>query len=67
MMPTMTGLELTERIRAKPSLSRLPVILITTLNSDEDRRRGLEAGADAYLSKPEFDQTILLECLERLL
>jgi two-component system chemotaxis sensor kinase CheA len=67
MMPTMTGLELTQRIRANPSFSNLPIILITTLNSEEDRRRGLEAGADAYLSKPEFDQTILLNCLERLL
>jgi two-component system chemotaxis sensor kinase CheA len=67
MMPNMTGLELTQKIRASQSFSTLPVILITTLSSEDDRRRGLEAGADAYLSKPEFDQTILLECLERLL
>lgn len=67
MMPIMTGLELTQKIRASKSFASLPVILVTTLNSEDDRRRGLEVGADAYLSKPEFDQTILLECLERLL
>lgn len=67
MMPIMTGLELTQKIRASKAFADLPVILVTTLNSEEDRRKGLEAGADAYLSKPEFDQTVLLECLERLL
>lgn len=67
MMPIMTGLELTQKIRSSKSFATLPVILVTTLSSEEDRRRGLEAGADAYLSKPEFDQTVLLECLERLL
>lgn len=67
MMPNMTGLELTQKIRASQSFSTLPVILVTTLSSEDDRRRGLEAGADAYLTKPEFDQSVLLECLERLL
>lgn len=67
MMPRLTGLELLEKIRAHKTWSGLPVILITTLSGEEDRRRGLNAGANAYLSKPEFDQTVLLECLDRLL
>lgn len=67
MMPVMDGLELTRKIRSNKSFSSIPVVLVTSLSSEDDRRRGLDAGADAYLIKPEFDQTILLECLERLL
>ena len=37
------------------------------LASDEDKRRGLEAGANAYITKPAFDQKTLLDCLERLI
>ena len=67
VMPNMSGLVLTQKIRANSAFANTPVILVTSLSTEEDRRRGLEAGADAYLSKPEFDQTILLECLERLI
>ena len=67
LMPNMSGLVLTQKIRANPAFANTPVILVTSLSTDEDRRRGLEAGADAYLSKPEFDQSVLLECLERLI
>ncbi len=66
MMPNMSGLDLTERIRSKPSSHDLPVILVTSLSTEADRRRGLELGADAYISKPEFDQALLLDCLARL-
>ena len=44
----------------------LPVILVTTLASDADRKRGLEVGANAYLPKPAFDQRVLLDTLKRL-
>lgn len=66
-MPNMTGLTLTERIRAEPRYQELPVILVTSLASDEDKRRGLEAGANAYIPKPTFDQRVLLETLKRLI
>ena len=66
-MPNLTGLELTERIRSIPAFEDLPVILVSSLSSDEDRRRGLEAGADAYMTKPTFDQDALLDALRRLL
>lgn len=67
MMPNMNGLELTRRIRGDKKYASLPVILVTSLSSDDDRKKGLEAGADAYLAKPEFDQTVLLDCLKQLL
>ncbi|WP_461482114.1 hybrid sensor histidine kinase/response regulator [Porticoccus sp.] len=66
MMPNMTGLALTAKIRADSKHTELPIILVTSMASDEDRRRGLEAGANAYIAKPEFDQRVLLECLARL-
>ena len=67
MMPNMDGLSLTARIRAEPRYKDLPVILVTTLASDEDKRRGLDAGANAYIPKPSFDQRILLDTLKRLI
>lgn len=67
MMPNMTGLALTEKIRADKKYAELPIILVTSLASEEDQRRGLEAGANAYISKPSFDQRVLLDCLARLI
>lgn len=67
MMPNMNGLALTAHIRAEPRYKELPVILVTTLASDEDKRRGLDAGANAYLPKPSFDQRVLLDTLKRLI
>lgn len=67
MMPNMNGLALAEKIRANKKYAELPIILVTSLSSEEDQRRGLEAGANAYIAKPSFDQQVLLECLERLI
>lgn len=66
-MPNMTGLALTEKIRADRKYAELPIILVTALASEEDQRRGLEAGANAYIAKPSFDQQVLLECLAHLI
>jgi two-component system chemotaxis sensor kinase CheA len=66
-MPNMDGLELCRRIRASARFSRLPVVLVTTLGSDEDRARGVDAGADAYITKASFDQAALLDTIARLL
>ena len=65
-MPEMTGFELTEAIRAHPTLLALPVIVVTSRGEEEDRRRGIEAGADAYIVKRGFDQQVLLDTVERL-
>ena len=67
VMPNMDGLTLTARIRQEPRYKDLPVVLVTALSSDEDKRRGLEAGANAYIPKPSFDQRVLLETLKRLI
>lgn len=67
MMPNMSGLALTEKIRANKKYAELPIILVTSRASEEDQRRGLEAGANAYISKPSFDQRVLLDCLARLI
>jgi two-component system chemotaxis sensor kinase CheA len=65
-MPEMDGIELTEAIRADPQRSSLPVVIVTSHGSEEDRKRGLEAGADAYMAKRSFDQRALLETVEQL-
>lgn len=66
-MPNLDGLQLTQRIRQHREYNELPVVLVTTLASDEDRRRGAEAGANAYITKGSFNQEVLLETLERLI
>lgn len=65
-MPRMNGFDLTARIRADAALSELPVMLITALESREDRERGVDVGASAYMLKGDFDQERLLEVLRRL-
>ena len=67
VMPRMDGFELTAKIRADPRLADLPVVLVTALASREDRERGVEAGANAYIVKSSFDQSNLLETIRRLL
>jgi two-component system chemotaxis sensor kinase CheA len=66
-MPLMDGFALTEALRASPRWRALPVILVTGRAREEDRARGLRAGADAYLVKSGFDQRALLETIARLL
>jgi two-component system chemotaxis sensor kinase CheA len=65
-MPKLDGFSLTAKIRQHRDYKDLPIILVTTLNSDEDRRRGADAGADAYILKGKFNQEALLETLGRL-
>ncbi len=65
-MPRMDGFALVSRIRATASTSRLPIVLVTALSQDEDRRRALELGASAYVVKSRFDQEQLIETLEGL-
>lgn len=67
MMPNMDGLQLTRKIRENKKYSDMPIILVTSLASADDRRQGLEAGADAYITKSGFDQAVLLDSIARLI
>jgi len=66
-MPRMDGIELTRRVKADPATSRLPIVILSSLASSDDRRRGLEAGADAYLVKGELTAETLSQTLGRLM
>lgn len=66
-MPWMNGFELTTRIRKHPKLKNLPVVLVTSLDSQENKRKGFQAGADAYIVKGVFDQNELLNTITTLL
>ena len=67
MMPRLDGFELTKQVKADPKTANVPVILVTSLGSSEDKTRGIEAGADAYIVKSAFDQSNLLETIEQLI
>jgi two-component system chemotaxis sensor kinase CheA len=66
-MPNLDGLGFAARIRQHKEYNELPIILVTSLASDEDKRRGAEAGANAYITKGTFSQEVLLETLRRLI
>jgi chemotaxis protein histidine kinase CheA/ActR/RegA family two-component response regulator len=65
-MPELDGLQLTRAIRADKARASLPVVIVTSRASEEDRRSGIEAGADAYMAKQAFDQQALLAIVEQL-
>jgi two-component system, chemotaxis family, sensor kinase CheA len=66
-MPRMDGFELAETVRGSRRFRDLPIVLVTALESESDRKRGMDAGADAYLVKSGFDQRALLRTIEQLL
>lgn len=65
-MPKMDGFTLSRRIKNDAALARLPVIILSSLASPEDKRRGLDAGADAYLVKGELGVESLAQAIDRL-
>jgi two-component system chemotaxis sensor kinase CheA len=65
-MPNMDGLSLAARIRQNEKYRELPIILVTSLASEADRKRGVEVGANAYITKGGFDQKMLIDTLKRL-
>jgi len=52
MLPKISGIEVCRRIRARPETKNLPIIMLTARSEEADRIRGLETGADDYLTKP---------------
>jgi two-component system chemotaxis sensor kinase CheA len=65
-MPRLNGFDLTARVRADAKLAELPIILVTALETPEDRERGIDVGADAYIVKSSFQQSDLLDAVRRL-
>ena len=66
IMPVMDGFELCEKIRKNPNVSSLPIILLTARGLDQDRIEGMEAGADAYMTKP-FNLNVFKTTAENLI
>jgi chemotaxis protein histidine kinase CheA len=65
-MPRLDGFALTRRIKQSPQFASLPVVILSSLASPEDKRRGLDAGADAYLVKGELGVESLALAIDRL-
>ena len=65
-MPRLDGFSLTRRIKQSAELSQIPVVILSSLASPEDKRRGLDAGADAYLIKGELGVESLALTIDRL-
>jgi two-component system chemotaxis sensor kinase CheA len=66
-MPRLDGIDLTTQLKTNTRTAEVPVILVTSLASAADKARGIEAGADAYIVKGNFDQNNLLETIEQLI
>jgi two-component system, chemotaxis family, sensor kinase CheA len=66
-MPRMDGFVLTQSIKGDSKYAHVPVVLVTSLDSPQDRLHGMEAGADAYIVKSTFNQQELLDTIERLI
>jgi two-component system, chemotaxis family, sensor kinase CheA len=66
-MPNMDGFQLLREVRGHSRLANIPVLIVTSRTSLDDQKRGLEAGADAYIVKAAFDEAGLLGAVSRLL
>jgi two-component system sensor histidine kinase and response regulator WspE len=66
-MPRMDGIELVTRIKKDPNLKSIPVMIVSYKDREEDRRRGLDAGADYYLTKSSFHDETLLQAVVDLI
>jgi two-component system, chemotaxis family, sensor kinase CheA len=66
-MPNMDGFTLTARLRQEEKYRNKPIIIITSREKEEDKRRGVQVGADAYIVKGDFDQSSLVDTLRALL
>jgi DNA-binding response OmpR family regulator len=66
VMPLMDGIELTRRLRNLPLYRTIPILLITSKQSREDRERGMKSGANEYFEKP-IDSEVLLGAVNRFI
>jgi diguanylate cyclase (GGDEF)-like protein len=63
VMPVMDGFEMCRAIKSQDGLKQIPIVLLTTQSKPQDVLRGLESGADSYVTKP-YDEKLLLSTLE---
>lgn len=66
-MPRLDGFQLCEALKKDIKHKDIPVIIVTAMEKEEYKRRGLEAGAAAYITKTAFDQLVFLDAVERLI
>jgi chemotaxis protein histidine kinase CheA/CheY-like chemotaxis protein len=66
-MPRLDGFSLTERLRNDDRYRNIPIIIVTSREKDEDKKRGITVGADAYIVKGAFDQSNLLATVKNLI
>jgi two-component system chemotaxis sensor kinase CheA len=66
-MPGMDGIEMIRRMKSDKRFREIPVVVVSSRETQEDKKRGLEVGASAYLGKGSFDQANLLDTVERLI
>jgi DNA-binding response OmpR family regulator len=66
MMPRLDGLTTARRLKSSPSTAAIPIVMVTAAAQDSDRKRGIEAGVDAYLTKP-FEPDELVGTVKALL
>ena len=66
-MPEMSGFELTERIKSSEAYHQIPVVIVTSLAKETDRRQGISVGADAYIVKGQFETKALLDVIKQLI
>jgi two-component system sensor histidine kinase/response regulator len=59
MMPGMSGLEVARRVKADPQTGRIPILMVTALQGEEERARAIDAGADDFVSKPVSQNELL--------
>ena len=65
-MPRLDGFSLVEKLRSTEDYKHIPIIIVSSRNRDEDKRRGIEVGADAYIIKGNFDQSNLIATVQNL-
>lgn len=66
MLPEMDGFEVCRRIKANPATSHIPVVMLTAKKSGQDQKKGLDAGAAAYVTKP-FKSARIMEIIQGLI
>ncbi|MBF0328848.1 MAG: hybrid sensor histidine kinase/response regulator [Nitrospirae bacterium] len=66
-MPRLDGFSLTEKLRMEEAYKHTPIIIVTSRQKEEDKRRGISVGADAYIIKGSFERSNLIETIQNLI